>query len=137
MKLNSSQPDDITWVNGHRLRLGVRIIFCTRRVVQDQMGTQRGDGVSVCGDFQGWSWRWSCSPGQVGAEPSRGPFCCVVMTGRPLHYNIMEVGACLAFNSGVFWCVLNYKSLTTFSFFLSPSFRYSLIEGSMRPAVSV
>lgn len=49
MKLNSSQPDDITWVNGHRFRLGIRIIFCTRRVMQDQMGTQRGDGVCLWG----------------------------------------------------------------------------------------
>lgn len=37
---------------------------------------------SVLGVFWGWSWWWSHSQGQVGAESSRVPLCCDVMTGR-------------------------------------------------------
>lgn len=39
--------------------------------MQDQIDIQSGDGISVLGVFQGWSWWWSHSQGQVGAESSR------------------------------------------------------------------
>lgn len=37
--------------------------------------------------------------GRLEQSPSRGPFCCAVMTGRPLHYHVTEVRACPTFNS--------------------------------------
>lgn len=68
--------------------------------MQDQTGTQRGDGV-IC------PWRFSrlelalvLLTGAGWSRALQRTFCCVVMTGRPLHYNIMELGACLAFNGG-------------------------------------
>jgi len=69
--------------------------------------------------------------------PSRGPFCYATMTRRVLRYHIMEMGPCLT-RVGFLVCVEWQKFDFFFLIlFLSPPFRYSLTEGSMRPAVRV